>query len=134
MVEVSPEVWGEIIVEQDNWPHQITSAFERGKSIEREPQCDISAIREVPMRECLAIHGDFSFAKLPIEHTIENIGNLLGVPRLAILVPVADFFCCGLVEEQCNKAGYNWQVLKLLSWLPTFVVSRFVAVGERATI
>ena len=60
------------------------------------------------MGKCLSICSNLLFAELLIQHAIENISNLLGVPRLAVLVSVVHFFGSGLVEEECNKAWDNW--------------------------
>ena len=81
--------------------------FEWGESIERETQRNILVIGEVPVGKCLAVHGHLLFAELPIKCTVEDVGNLLGVPCLAILVSIADFFRSGLVEEECDEARYN---------------------------
>ena len=82
------------------------------------------------MGKCLSICRDLSFTKLPIQHAVKDIGNTLGVPRLAVAVSVAHFFGSGLIEEECDKARYNRQVLEHLPWQPVFIASRFVAVGE----
>ena len=58
--------------------------------------------------ECLAIRGHLLFAELLIQPAIEDIGNLLAVPCLAVLVSVAHFFCSGLVEEEGDKVWYDW--------------------------
>ena len=86
------------------------------------------------MGKCLPVRCNLSFTELPIQCTVEDVGKLLSVPRLAVLVSVAHFFRSGLIEEKCNKARDNWEVLELLPWLPTFVASRFVAVGEGTTV
>ena len=86
------------------------------------------------MGKCLSVCGNLLFAELPIQCAVEDIGNILHVPRLAVLVPVVQFFCGGLIEEERNEVRDNRQVLELLLWLTSFVVSRFVAVGEWTTI
>ena len=59
------------------------------------------------MGECLAVRGRLPFAELPVPCAIKDIGNLFGVPRLAVLVPVIDVFRSCLVKEEGDKARYN---------------------------
>ena len=91
-------------------------------------------IREVPMEVRLAVCGNLLFAELPIKCAVEDIGNFLVVPRLAIPVPVFHLLRGRFIEKKCDKVRYDWQVLEGFSWLPIFIAPRFVTVGEWTTI
>lgn len=86
------------------------------------------------MRVFLAICGNFFFAELPIERTVEDIGNIFGSTRLAVLVSIGHLLCGRLIEEECNQTRDNWQVLESFPWPAVFIVSRFVAIGKGTAI
>ena len=104
---MSLKVRGEVVVEEDNWPSRIAPTFEWGETVKGQPECNISAIREIPMGVFLAICGNFFLAEVPIERAIEDIRNILGSPCLAVFVSVVHLLRGGLIEEKHNKARDN---------------------------
>ena len=56
----------------------------------------------------LAVCSNFLLAEFLIEGTVKDIGNVLGLPHLAVRVSVGHLLHGGLIKEERNETGDNW--------------------------
>jgi len=134
MDEVGSDVGREAEVDQNDWPCRKVPLVENGETVKRETEGDITLVFEVFVIECLTAHLDKLPAEFTVKLSIKHIRYGVRIVAMGTSRSIVQQFDDIFIEEHRLEPWANGEVLKLPAWLAGCIVSRFLTVGEWATV